>query len=46
MRQIRPFDLATSKTRTWTLKNLDPEKHGTNRGLKNILLDLLESYVL
>ena len=24
---------ATSKT--WTLKNLDPEKHGINMGLKN-----------
>ena len=27
---------ATSKTWTWTQKNLDPEKHGINMGLKNM----------
>ena len=32
-------------TKNWTLKNLDPEKHGINMGLKNVP-DLLESYVL
>ena len=32
------YFLATSKTwtRTWTQKNLDPEKHGINIRLKNM----------
>ena len=28
---------ATSKTWTWTLKNMDHEKHGINMRLKNML---------
>ena len=27
---------ATSKTLTWTLKEMPPEKHGINMGLKNM----------